>query len=168
MILSKKLFLFFKNNFTRINHWKFIHHQSHLKPFLSYLACIVHREYFSIIFNVKKCTLYSIKYGSLVGIFFVLAEEVHDDQDSLEYSPESHEGAGQVETLSNLFSLSLLQRQNKLVRLFLTSFVVINSLSHWVLVKSIFLGRFSGLGDFNKDPPVWLDGARLLPICLTI
>jgi hypothetical protein len=24
----------------------------------------VHREYFSIIFNVKKCTLYSIKYGT--------------------------------------------------------------------------------------------------------
>ncbi len=62
--LEKTLFLFFKNNFTRINHCKFIHHKSHLKPLLSYLPCIVHREYFSIIFNVKKCTIYSIKYGT--------------------------------------------------------------------------------------------------------
>ncbi len=50
--LAKKLFLFFKNNFTRIYHCKFIHHKSHLKPFLSYLPCMVRREYFSIIFNV--------------------------------------------------------------------------------------------------------------------
>jgi len=55
--------LFFKNNFTRINRCKFIHHKSHLKPFLSYLPCRVPKEYFSIIFNVKKCTLYSIKCG---------------------------------------------------------------------------------------------------------
>jgi hypothetical protein len=47
--LAEKLFLFFKNNFTRINHCKFIHHKSHLKPFISYIPCIVHREYFSII-----------------------------------------------------------------------------------------------------------------------
>ncbi len=53
----------FKNNFTRNNYCKFIHHKSHLKPFMSYLTCIVRREYFSIIFNVKKCALYSIKYG---------------------------------------------------------------------------------------------------------
>ncbi len=33
--------------------------KSHLKPFLSYLPCIA--RYFSIIFNVKKCALYSIK-----------------------------------------------------------------------------------------------------------
>ncbi len=51
--LANKLFLFFKNNFT-INHCQFIHYKSHLKPFLSYPPCIVHREYFSIIFNVKK------------------------------------------------------------------------------------------------------------------
>jgi hypothetical protein len=57
---AKKLFLYFKNNFTRINHCKFIHHKSHLKPFLIYLPWIVRRECFSIIFNVKKCTLYSI------------------------------------------------------------------------------------------------------------
>ncbi len=62
--LAKKLFLFFKNNFTRINHCKFIHHNRHLKPFLSYLPCIVCKEYFSIIFNVKKCTLYFIKYSN--------------------------------------------------------------------------------------------------------
>ncbi len=62
--LAKKLFLFFNYNFTRINHRKFIHHKSHLKPSLSYLPCIVCREYFSIIFNVKKCTLYSIKYST--------------------------------------------------------------------------------------------------------
>jgi hypothetical protein len=59
---KKKIFLFFKNNFTRIHHCKFCHHKSHLKPFLSYLPCIVRRKYFSIIFNVKKCALYLIKY----------------------------------------------------------------------------------------------------------
>jgi hypothetical protein len=58
---QKKNFLFFKNNFTRINHCKFIHHKSHLKPFPSYLPCTVWKEYFSIILNVKKCGLYSIK-----------------------------------------------------------------------------------------------------------
>jgi hypothetical protein len=61
--LTNFLFLFFKNNFTRINHCKFICHKSHFKPFLSYLPCIVCREYFSIIFNVKKSALYLIKYG---------------------------------------------------------------------------------------------------------
>ncbi len=61
--LAKKLFIFFKNNFKRNNHCKFIHHKSYLNPFLSYLPCIVCREYFSIIFNIKKCALYSIKYG---------------------------------------------------------------------------------------------------------
>ncbi len=61
--LEKYFFSLFKNNFTRINHCIFIHHKTHLKPLLSYLPCIVHREYFSIIFNVKKCALYSIKYG---------------------------------------------------------------------------------------------------------
>jgi hypothetical protein len=39
---------------------------SNLKPFLSYLPCILRRKYFSIIFNIKKCALYSIK----CGIFF--------------------------------------------------------------------------------------------------
>ncbi len=58
MIFGKKIFLFFKNNFTRINHCKFIHHKNHLKSFLSYLPCIVHREYFSIIFKVKKCAIW--------------------------------------------------------------------------------------------------------------
>jgi len=58
------IFLFFKSNFTRTNHCKFIHHKSHHKPFLSYLPCIVRRKYFSIIFNVKSCALYSIKYGT--------------------------------------------------------------------------------------------------------
>ncbi len=50
------------NNFTRIHHCRCIHHTSHLKPFLSYLPCIVWWEYFSIIFHVKKCALYLIKY----------------------------------------------------------------------------------------------------------
>ncbi len=59
--MAKKLILFFKNNFKRINHCKFICHKSHLKP--TYLLCIVHKENFSIIFNVKKCALYLIKYG---------------------------------------------------------------------------------------------------------
>jgi hypothetical protein len=30
-----------------------------------YLLSIVRRHYFSIIFNEKKCTLYSIKYGTV-------------------------------------------------------------------------------------------------------
>ncbi len=63
-IFAKKIFLFFKNNFKRNNHCKFNHDKSYLKPFLSYLPWIVHREYFSIIFNVKKYPLNSIKYGS--------------------------------------------------------------------------------------------------------
>ncbi len=58
--LAKKIFLFFKINFTRMNHFKFYYHISHLKPFLSYLPCIACREYFSIIFHVKKCALYSL------------------------------------------------------------------------------------------------------------
>ncbi len=53
-LAKTKLFLFFKNDFQRNNHCMFIHHKSNLKPFLSYLPCIVCREYFSIIFNVKK------------------------------------------------------------------------------------------------------------------
>jgi hypothetical protein len=65
MIFGKLYFLFFKNNFTRINHCKFTNHKSYLKPFLGYLPCILHREHFSIIFNVKKCALYSIKYGTI-------------------------------------------------------------------------------------------------------
>jgi hypothetical protein len=57
LFLEKNVFiLFFKNIFTRNNHCIFIHHRSHLKPLLSYLTCIVRREYFSIIFYVKKCT----------------------------------------------------------------------------------------------------------------
>ncbi len=67
--LAKKIC--FKNNCTRINHYKFIHHKSYLKPFLSYLPCIVCREYFSIIFNVKKCELYSIKYSICWNIFLL-------------------------------------------------------------------------------------------------
>jgi len=51
MNFGKKVVLFFKNNFTRSNYCKFIHHKGHLKPFLSYLLCIVCRKYFSIIFN---------------------------------------------------------------------------------------------------------------------
>jgi len=66
--LANILFLFFKNNFTKINHCKFIHHNRHLKPFVSYLPCIVCREYFSIIFNVKECALYSIKYGKWIRL----------------------------------------------------------------------------------------------------
>ncbi len=63
--LAKKIIFIFKNNITRINHCKFIHHKRHLKPFLSYLLCIMCREYFSMIFNVRKCTQYSIKYSTL-------------------------------------------------------------------------------------------------------
>jgi len=71
--LAKKLFLFFKNNFKRNNHCKFIHHKSYLKPFLScYLPCIVCSEYFSIIFSVKMCTLYFIKYQVCLVLAFCL------------------------------------------------------------------------------------------------
>ncbi len=59
--LAKNLFLFFKNNFKINNYCKFNHHERYLKTFLSYLPCIARKEYFSIIFNAKKCTLYSIK-----------------------------------------------------------------------------------------------------------
>ncbi len=52
--LAKKIILFFKSNYTRINHCKFIHHRSHLRPFLSYLPYIVCRKYFSIIFHDKS------------------------------------------------------------------------------------------------------------------
>ncbi len=43
--------------------------RSHLKPFLSYLPCLAFREYFSIISNIRKYTLYSIKYGTYHIIF---------------------------------------------------------------------------------------------------
>ncbi len=64
MSFGKEIILIFKNNFTRINLCMFIHHKSHLKPFLSYLLCIVRREYFIIMFNVKECAPYSIKYSN--------------------------------------------------------------------------------------------------------
>ncbi len=60
--LAKKLFYFSRIISQELNHCKSIHHKNHLKPFLSYLPCIASREYFSIIFNIKKRTLYSIKY----------------------------------------------------------------------------------------------------------
>jgi hypothetical protein len=59
-------------NFFKTNcYCKFNHHRSYLKPFLSYLPCIVHREYLSIIFNVKKCALYLIKYSTNEYYFIV-------------------------------------------------------------------------------------------------
>ncbi len=58
--LAKKKYFYL----SRIHHCKFIHHKSHLIPFLSYLPCIVCREYFSIIFNVKKCAICPIKYDN--------------------------------------------------------------------------------------------------------
>ncbi len=73
--LAKKLFLFFKSNFTRINHCNFIHCKSHLKLFLGYLPCIVCREYFSIIFNVRKCALYLIKYSELPQNFISVKQK---------------------------------------------------------------------------------------------
>jgi hypothetical protein len=51
---------------------KYILDKSHFKPFLSYLPCIVCREYFSINTNVKKCALYSIKYGNSSRLLTVL------------------------------------------------------------------------------------------------
>ncbi len=61
-----KNYSIFQENFKRNNRFKFIHHKSKLKPFLSNLPCIVRREYFSTIINVKKCALYSIKYSSFM------------------------------------------------------------------------------------------------------
>ncbi len=87
--LAKKLFLFFKNNFMRINHCKFIHHKSHLKPFLSYLPWILHREYFSIIFNVKRAhytqssTSILIKY---INSFFVSRVDLDYSNNSFQSS----------------------------------------------------------------------------------
>jgi hypothetical protein len=72
MIFGKKLFLFFKNNFTRINHCKFINHKSHLKPFLIYLPWIVHREYFRIIFNVKSAHYTQSNTVSLIQFWLVV------------------------------------------------------------------------------------------------
>ncbi len=73
----KKLILFFKNNFTSINHCKFIHPKSHLKPFLSYLPCIVRRKYFSIIFQVKKYALHLIKYGIYFEVLLKIKSNIH-------------------------------------------------------------------------------------------
>jgi hypothetical protein len=36
--------------------------------------------------------------------------------------------------------------------------------THWEFVKSILPSGFSSLGVLNKDPLVWVDGARLAPI----
>ena len=50
-----KNFFYFSRKISKINnHCKYIHHKSYLKPFLSYLPCIVQREYFSVIFNQKS------------------------------------------------------------------------------------------------------------------
>ncbi len=73
----QKLFLVQKTNFTRINPCKFIHHKSHLKPFLSYLPCKEGREYFSILFNLKKCELYLTKYNILKGVSLVPQANQH-------------------------------------------------------------------------------------------
>ncbi len=69
--LAKKLFLVFKNNFTRINPSKFYSSQKPSKTFLRYLPCIVCREYFIIIFNVKKvCTILDkIRYSKVNAMF---------------------------------------------------------------------------------------------------
>jgi hypothetical protein len=62
--LAKNYFYFSRIISQELIIASFIHHKSHLKTLLSYLPCIVRREYFSIIFNVNKRTLYSIKYGT--------------------------------------------------------------------------------------------------------
>ncbi len=46
--------IFFKNNFTRINHCRFIPHKSHLKPFLSYLLRYSLKGIFQHHFQCKK------------------------------------------------------------------------------------------------------------------
>ncbi len=57
----------------------FIHHKSYLKPFPIYLPCIAHMEYFSIIFNVKKCALYSIKYGTQKVVYCIGSRDSVDN-----------------------------------------------------------------------------------------
>jgi hypothetical protein len=43
-------------------------------PFPPTFPCKVRREYFSIIFNVKKCALYSIKYRMQLNLFYTLGK----------------------------------------------------------------------------------------------
>ncbi len=43
-------------------------------------------------------------------------------------------------------------------------FLVISSLQNWKFIETIFLAGFAGPGVLNKDPTVWLDGARPTPI----
>ncbi len=69
---QKKYFYISRLISQEFNHCKFIHHKSHFEPFLSYLPCIVCREYFSIILNIKQCALYLTKYGNFLYRNFLL------------------------------------------------------------------------------------------------
>jgi hypothetical protein len=70
MIFGKKYFYFSWIILQELIHASLFIIKSHLKPFLSYLPCIVRRECFSIIFNVKMWALYFIKYSKLRALFF--------------------------------------------------------------------------------------------------
>ncbi len=105
--LAKKIFLFSRIiSQDLMNPGKFIHHKSHLKAFLRYLPCIVRREYFSIIFNVKKCALYLIKYGISYG-YPLLSPEKFDQQSNLSPMPKCFHSHAQSLTLSPFLSCSL-------------------------------------------------------------
>ncbi len=77
--LAKNLFLFFKNNFTRINHCKLIHHKSHLQPFLSYLPCSAqgifqhHFQCKKVLIILDKIWYYSLLMITSVKYFIVYA-----------------------------------------------------------------------------------------------
>jgi hypothetical protein len=111
MIFGKKIYFYFSRIISKeIIHCKFIDHKSHLKPSLSYLPCIVHREYFSIIFNVKKCTLYSIKYGiSVVHIFYPVTMRINQGHSLL--SKHSLSSSGNLAKLFEQWNIMYFTKQ---------------------------------------------------------
>jgi len=71
MIFDKKIYFYFSRLISQeLIVASFFIIKAILNPFCIYLPCKVCREYFSIIFNVKKCALYSIKYGNFPIIMF--------------------------------------------------------------------------------------------------
>jgi hypothetical protein len=87
----KRLNLFFKNNFTRIKHCKFIHHTSHLKTLSQLPSMYNARGIFQHHFSCKKCTLYLIKYSMPKPLILIKAVrwQAKAEPDCL-VSPASH------------------------------------------------------------------------------
>ncbi len=146
--LAKKL-IFFKNNFTRINHCKFIHHKSNLKPFFSYLPCIVRWDYFSIIFNVKKYALYSINYSiyasntdyqywyRIVFTGAVISMSDFKARKFLQNCQWVHSGTSPVQIYGNYFVLF----QELFLKIVVTIFVIFQELFHKIVLTILY---FSG------------------------